>query len=158
MVTSTSFNEVGTDMNAWKRAAALLAGTVLVLGLATACGGDDDDEDGGASAGGDTATVADGETLEVKMFDNYFRPKDITVKAGTTVTFELPNVGKLPHNMHIASLRGIYRESPWVSEPEVTNGGQTGTLVWEVPAETGTYKFRCDYHEAEMVGTVTVEP
>jgi plastocyanin len=80
------------------------------------------------------------------------------VKAGTKVTFDLPNVGQLPHNMHIASLRGIYRESPWVSEPEVTNGGQTGRLVWEVPAEAGTYNFRCDYHEAEMTGTITVEP
>ncbi|MBK7328988.1 MAG: cupredoxin domain-containing protein [Dehalococcoidia bacterium] len=95
--------------------------------------------------------------VEVKMFDNWFKPADITVKAGTTVTFELPNVGKLPHNMHIASSRGVYRESPWISSPEPINGGQTGSLTWEVPLEPGIYKFRCDYHEAEMVGTITVE-
>lgn len=135
----------------------VLLSTFLVAGLLAACGGDDDNG-GTVTADGDTASVADGETLEVRMFDNYFRPKDITVKAGTKVTFDLPNVGELPHNMHIASLRGIYRESPWLSEPQVTNGGQTGHLAWEVPAETGTYKFRCDYHEAEMVGTITVEP
>jgi len=146
-------------MNVWKRAAALLASALLLTVLAASCGGDDDSGNGGAaSTAGGPASVADGATLEVKMFDNYFRPKDITVKANTTVTFKLPNVGKLPHNMHIASLRGVYRESPWVSTPEVTNGGQTGTLTWKVPAETGVYKFRCDYHEAEMVGTITVEP
>ena len=145
-------------MNGWKRAAALMAWVALLAGLATACGGGGDDITGSGSATGDTATVADGETLEIKMFDNYFRPKDITVKAGTKVTFELPNVGQLPHNMHIASLRGVYRESPWTSEPAVTNGGQTGVLTWEVPAETGLYKFRCDYHEVEMIGTLTVEP
>lgn len=146
-------------MNRWKRVAGLLAGAALVAGAAGAsCGGGDDDDADGGSTTGDTASVADGETLEVKMFDNYFRPKDITVEAGTKVTFDLPNVGQLPHNMHIASLRGVYRESPWVSEPAVTNGGQTGTLTWEVPDEPGLYKFRCDFHEAEMVGTLTVEP
>ena len=136
----------------------ILAITLLALVgavAAAACGGDDDDA--AADNAGGPATVADGKTLEIKMFDNWFKPADITVKAGTTVTFELPNVGKLPHNMHIASLRGIYRESPWLSEPAVTNGGQTGKLTWEVPAETGVYKFRCDFHEAEMVGTITVE-
>ena len=122
-----------------------------VLGMAAviagaACGGGDDGEGAG-----------DGHTIEIKMFDNWFKPADITVKAGTTVTFELPNVGKLPHNMHIASSRGVYRESPWISSPEPINGGQTGSLTWEVPLEPGVYKFRCDYHEAEMVGTITVE-
>ena len=59
--------------------------------------------------------------------------------------------------MHIASSRGVYRESPWISSPEPINGGQTGSLTWEVPLEPGSYKLRCDYHEAEMVGTITVE-
>ena len=91
------------------------------------------------------------------MLDNSFRPNKVSVAAGSTVTFELPNKGKLPHNMHIASARGVYRESPWVSKPEVTNGGERGTLTWEVPAEPGDYKFRCDFHEVEMTGTLTVK-
>ena len=123
----------------------------LALGLITAgCGASEAPAAGGApdSAG----------AIKIKMLDSTFQPNKITVKAGTTVTFELPNVGVLPHNMHIASARGVYRESPWISQPDPTNGGKTGTLKWEVPSEPATYKFRCDYHESTMFGTITVEP
>jgi plastocyanin len=115
-----------------------------------ACGSDNGDSDGGDTTQSGSKTV--------KMLDSVFEPDHLTVKAGTTMKFELPNVGVLPHNMHIASARGVYRESPWVSQPEPINGGKTGSLTWEVPAEAGTYKFRCDYHESTMFGTITVEP
>ena len=125
----------------------LFVGTVF---LAAACGGGDSD---GAGTSG-TPAAKPGH-ITVKMLDNSFRPAQISVKAGTTVTFDLPNVGILPHNMHIASQRGVYRESPWTSE--IVNGGKTTSLKWDVPAETGTYLFRCDVHEVEMVGKITVE-
>jgi plastocyanin len=118
--------------------------------VASACGSDNGDSDGGD-------TTQNG-SMTVKMLDSVFQPDHLTVKAGTTVKFELPNLGVLPHNMHIASARGVYRESPWISQPEPINGGKTGSLTWEVPAEAGTYKFRCDYHESTMFGTITVEP
>lgn len=134
----------------------------MVVGLASAalmvsaaCGSgaaSDEDESGDAVA---TAPSADG-VITIKMYDNSFKPKDVSVKAGTTVTFKLPNLGQLPHNMRIASARGIYRESEWASTPQLSNPSTTGTLVWEVPAETGVYKYRCDIHEG-MVGSVTVE-
>lgn len=115
-----------------------------------------------ACSSGQSPTVSgtpdSGGTMKIKMLDSTFEPDQITVKAGTTVKFELPNVGVLPHNMHIASARGVYRESPWASQPEPINGGKTGSLTWEVPSEAGTYKFRCDYHESTMFGTITVEP
>jgi len=128
----------------------VLASAAASATLFVACGSGGDDDASSGPAG-------DGDTIEIKMLDNFFKPSEITVKAGTTVTFELPNVGKLPHNMHIASLRGVYRESPWLSEPELSNPGDTGYLKWEVPAEPGVYKFRCDIHEAEMTGKITVE-
>lgn len=121
-----------------------LASVLLTLG---ACGGDDD-------AGEDDAS---GDGITIKMLDNSFKPAEITVSAGTTVTFDLPNIGQVPHNMHIASARGIYRESDWISKPESINPGQSGTLTWTVPAEPGTYRFRCDFHEADMVGVLTVQ-
>lgn len=117
--------------------------------LLVACGSGDDD-DGGASA---TSTKPGHITL--KMFDNSFKPNEVTVKAGTKVTFDLPNVGILPHNMHIASERGIYRESPWLTD--TIGQGKTTSLEWDVPATAGKYLFRCDVHEAEMTGTITVE-
>ncbi|MEO6397397.1 MAG: cupredoxin domain-containing protein [Tepidiformaceae bacterium] len=93
----------------------------------------------------------------VTMLDDLFEPKAITVTRGTVVRFRLPNAGRVPHNMHVASVRGIYRESPWISTPEPIAGGKSGELTWEVPTEAGVYKFRCDYHEVAMVGVVTVE-
>lgn len=121
-----------------------LAALFLVL---PACGSGSSDTDGAPKAKPNQVTI--------KMFDNSFKPAQITVSAATTVTFKLPNVGVLPHNMHIASERGIYRESPWITP--IINGGQTTQLIWEVPAQPGTYNFRCDVHEAEMIGTITVE-
>lgn len=121
---------------------------LAIVVVASACGSASGTSDGTSPA------TRDG-VITVKMFDNSFKPADITVAAGTRVTFHLPNVGILPHNMHIASERGIYRESPWMS-PTI-NGGQTTELVWDVPEAAGTYKFRCDVHEVEMVGTLTVE-
>lgn len=130
----------------WKRPVSWMVAGASLLALAACGGGGADDDSGG-----------DGSAITVKMFDNSFKPAEMTVKAGTRLTFKLPNVGQLPHNMHIASARGVYRESPWISEPEIINGGQSGTLTWDVPAEAGVYLFRCDYHEVEMVGTLTVE-
>ena len=126
----------------------LLLALLLALPVfAAACG-----SDSGGDSGGSEAKPGH---LTVKMFDNSFKPNEITVKAGTKVTFDLPNVGILPHNMHIASDRGVYRESPWMSETIL--GGKTTTLEWDVPATAGTYLFRCDVHEAEMTGKITVE-
>lgn len=129
---------------------------VAALVIGAACGSGGTDDDSGSTDALATSPSADG-VLTIKMFDNSFKPKDVTVKAGSTVTFKLPNVGQLPHNMRIASLRGIYRESEWASKPEpLGNPGTTSELVWQAPEQPGTYKFRCDIHEG-MVGTITVE-
>ena len=130
------------------------AAAALVVSAACGSGAASNDDDSAQPIA--TAPSADG-VITIKMYDNSFKPKDVTVKAGTQVTFKLPNVGQLPHNMRIASARGIYRESEWASKPEpLGNPGTTSTLVWDVPAEPGVYKFRCDIHEG-MVGTITVE-
>jgi plastocyanin len=131
--------------------AAVLAIATLAAVTLLSCGGSS------AAPKDDPNGANDPGTITIKMFDNSFKPADITVSAGSTVTFQLPNVGQLPHNMHIASARGVYRESPWISTPDPTNAGQTSSLTWEVPSPAGKYLFRCDYHEVEMVGTLTVQ-
>ncbi len=126
---------------------------LLLLPLAAACGGSDD----GAEATG-PKTAPDGSTIiAVKMRDNSFDPAAITVKSGTRITFELTNVGKLVHNMRIAPPNGNY-DSPQavVSVPELINASKTGTLKWTA-GEPGVYNFRCDVHQIEQVGTITVE-
>jgi nitrite reductase (NO-forming) len=97
-------------------------------------------------------------TITLSMSDNVFRPTTATVKAGTTVAFDLPNEGKVPHNMRIADSKGSYdsKESV-VSRPELINPGKKGALTWKVPTTPGAYKFRCDIHPVDMVGTITVE-
>ena len=132
----------------------LALGLVFVL---AACGSNGDDGAVGAPTIEPLPTIAVSQTIVVTMLDNRFEPAAISVKAGEGVSFKLPNAGVAPHNMHIASARGIYRESPWISTPDPTLAGQTGELVWMAPTEPGVYKFRCDYHEVEMVGVVTVE-
>lgn len=125
----------------------VLFGLLLLPLLAVACG-----SDSGGSSG--TPAAKPGH-IAVEMLDNSFKPNDITVKAGTKVTFDLTNVGILPHNMHIASDRGVYRESPWMTETIL--GNKKTKLEWDVPTTAGTYLFRCDVHEVEMTGTITVE-
>ena len=41
--------------------------------------------------------------INVKMFDNYYEPNEITVKKGETVKFIVKNVGELVHELNIAT-------------------------------------------------------
>ena len=101
------------------------------------------------------AQSADNE-IELVMLDSSFRPNVVTLGAGETVTFVLPNRGQLQHNMRIAALNGSYRTT-WASVPALSNPATTGKLTWTAPAEPGRYRFRCDLHETTMTGTITVE-
>jgi nitrite reductase (NO-forming) len=96
------------------------------------------------------------EEIPVEMDDNVFLPGDLTVEAGSEVTFVLENIGVIPHNMRIADDAGSYDGGP-ISEPELINGGDSGELTWQVPDNAGTYAFRCDVHPVDMVGTITVQ-
>lgn len=104
-----------------------------------------------------TAQVLSGD-IQMEMRDNSFAPRTMTVAAGSTVTFQLSNVGKAIHNMRIANSSGNYEASDAVvSTPELQRPGESGRLAWRVPSQAGTYKFRCDIHPVEMVGTITVK-
>ena len=140
----------------WTRVAAVGLATSAVFVFA-ACGSGDDSERGATATVPPTPSVVVSQTITLTMFDDSFEPREITVKGGNTVRFTLPNAGLAPHNMHIASSRGLYRESPWISTPEPIIGGQTGELVWTAPSAPGAYKFRCDYHEVAMIGLIRVE-
>ena len=42
-------------------------------------------------------------TIEIKMYDNYFEPKEIKIKKNETVRFLITNYGELVHEFNIAS-------------------------------------------------------
>jgi uncharacterized cupredoxin-like copper-binding protein len=51
-------------------------------------------------------------TIEIKMFDNYYEPKEITVKAGETIRFVVKNVGEFVHEFNIgtAAMHAAHQE------------------------------------------------
>ncbi len=99
-----------------------------------------------------------GGAIAVSQGDNFFDPKEVTVKAGASVTFDITNDGAAIHNMHIAGADGRFDAADdAVSDPNLLRGGDTATLAWTAPAQAGDVPFRCDFHPTEMTGTITVE-
>jgi len=97
--------------------------------------------------------------ITVSMKDNLFEPKDLTVKAGASVTFDLKNDGVAVHNMRIAGADGKYNtDDDAASDPNIIQAGGTGTVTWTALAQPGQVKFQCDFHVAlGMIGTITVQ-
>ncbi|MCZ2110442.1 MAG: cupredoxin domain-containing protein [Dehalococcoidia bacterium] len=139
-----------------------------VLGLAAACGGDSTPKapatvnpnsvkvpgaDGAASSsGGGASASGGGATIVIEMKDNVFAEKDIKVSAGQSVTFEAKNVGAAVHNVHILSQAG---EGKDFNSDTMINPGKSSTFQAKF-TKKGTYKFQCDFHVPDMVGTITV--
>ncbi len=100
-------------------------------------------------------------TLDMKMGDNFFEPKQLTVKAGQKFRINLTNPGpQFVHNLRIAGPDGQYDVQAGgddlVSTPAVQKVGQPGELVGKIDT-TGVYPFKCDFHPTEMTGTITVQ-
>lgn len=110
-----------------------------------------------ASATAAPQTNAGSGSPTLEMVDNAFSPNNLTVKAGTKVTIQLPNTGKVPHNAQIAGLDGNF-DSPQAvfSSPEVIMPGKSGTIEF-TPSAAGTYKLRCEIHPDQMTGTITAQ-
>ena len=116
---------------------------------------------GGSSSPG--ASPSPGGPLTVVLHDNRFDPNELTLPAGTTVTIQIRNDGKTPHNMHIAGPGGDYTEDFCTgtgdpcSNPNTIRAGQTATVAWQVPSSAGEVNFRCDFHPQEMTGKIKVQ-
>jgi plastocyanin len=122
---------------------ALVVGTAAV-GL-TACGDDEPAGSDGMSASGDaTGGTAGGGASEVSISGFEFQPGDLTVAAGTTVTWT--NDDRSPHSIQDDSDLGA-EEGPDLAR------GDTFELTYDEP---GTYPYLCGIHNY-MTGTITVE-
>ena len=122
----------------------------LALGL-VACGGDDDDN--GGSAGGGDATeqpaAGGGGGVQVGLENVQFNPKDVTVKAGETITFT--NNESIAHDVHKTSGPGKdFGSGP----PGGMQQGDTFELKLDQP---GKYEYVCEVHAPGMAGTITVK-
>jgi plastocyanin len=125
----------------------------LALGLA-ACGGDDDSGGGTGSSSSDQPAdtgggAAAGRSASVSMENIQFSPKDVSIKAGGTVTFT--NDESIPHDVHKES-------GPGGDFASGSDGGmQQGDTFKLKLAKPGTYKYVCHVHAPGMAGTITVK-
>lgn len=123
--------------------------TLLALPLAlVSCGSSSSNNDGGLygpSGGGSTetssSTTAGGN--EIVMKNIHFVPNEITVDAGTTVTWT--NEDAVAHN--VTSDDGLFESGNLTK-------GDTFTYTFDKP---GTYNYHCTLHPPDMKGTVVVQ-
>ena len=122
----------------------------LALGLVAAgCGDDDDDGGGGGASTAEQPADGGGGGAQVSMENIQFNPKDLTVKAGETITFT--NDEAVAHDVHKTSGPGAdFASGPSGGMQE----GDTFELTLDMP---GTYEYVCDVHAPGMAGTITVE-
>ena len=124
----------------------------IALGLVAAgCGGDDDN--GSSGSGGDGASnsgeSSGGAGATVGMANVQFDPKDITVKAGETITFT--NDESIPHDVHKTSGPGDDFSSG------DTGGMQEGDTFELKLDQPGKYDYVCKVHAPGMAGSITVK-
>ena len=51
-------------------------------------------------------------TIEIKMYDNYYEPKEINIKKGETIKFIVYNYGELVHEFNIATKEMHIKHQP----------------------------------------------
>jgi plastocyanin len=120
------------------RLALLLA--LLALGVA-ACG-DDDDDGGNGGNGGEAAAACPSGSVEIRMVDIKFDPKDATAAVGQEICWV--NEDTIDHN--------AVAESGADFESELFGEGETFTATVEQP---GTVEYVCTIHPG-MTGTLEI--
>jgi plastocyanin len=121
-------------------------GTLLCAGLLfAACGGDS----GGSSSGYKPPSGPSVQTLDIHAGNFYFKPDQLTAKAGVT-TMKLTDDGGIHTLVFDGKFPGFMLE--------VSGGGDTST--GKVDLKPGKYTFYCNItgHRAQgMEGTITVK-
>ena len=104
----------------------------------------------GACGSDGEVVLVEGESAEVLSVDNAFDPKELTVAAGTEVTFV--NVGRNEHNVIPED-----EDAEWRIDTEDFQPGDEATYRFTEP---GTYRYYCSIHgtlDAGQNGTIVVE-
>jgi plastocyanin len=137
------------------RAVILPAALIISIALlAYACGGGGGDDSGDNGDNGADGPVS----FDVSMGDNFFEPKEFTVKTGQKVTFNLKNDGAAIHNMRVAGADNEYNtDDDALSDPSQFSPGDTGTLEWTAPDKAGEIDLKCEFHPTDSTGIIKVE-
>ncbi|MCH7577056.1 MAG: hypothetical protein IH822_04585 [Chloroflexi bacterium] len=153
------FNSEHRGLNLFFLSASLILSIALLAAACSSGGGDGDGETPAADE-----TSADGTdnagpvSFDISLGDNFFEANEFTLSPGQEVTFNITNNGSAVHNMRVDGGDGEYdTDDDTVSDPDVFQAGDTGTLVWTAPGETGAIIFRCDFHPTEMTGAISLE-
>lgn len=116
-------------------AVAALAAVALVVGIATPAR---------------TATARAATTTTTVRFGEYFyRPKKVTISAGSSVRFV--NIGKIEHTVADATKGGTIRSK--VIRPRALAHGRSQTVRF---TRRGTVYYLCTFHPTLMRGVVVV--
>ena len=100
---------------------------------------------GSSSSYSSSSSSSSTNEIKVEMYDNYFQPKTISGKPGSTVKVELKNDGQREHNFKI--------DGQSAADADV-EPGEDGKATVKIPA-SGSVRFYCEYHKGlGMVGTV----
>jgi uncharacterized cupredoxin-like copper-binding protein len=123
--------------------------------IATGCGGSDETTtvtETAAAGGGE----AGGNTLEIKMGDYYFDPKNGSTEAGPT-TIEAPNEGSVEHELVIFKTNMNPADLPTEANGEVDEEklDQQAEEVGEI-ADVEPGKTKSEEYDQGMYGTLTV--
>ncbi len=129
-------------IRSWHARLRQLALVVPIVLLAAACG----PQNAAPGSSGASPVVQSQTAPTVSITDNAFTPQPLTVKAGTTVTWNWANT-RNPH-----SVVGKY------AGQDIDSGRHTGadqfTFTFTSP---GTFDYQCGVHGASMPGKIIVE-
>jgi plastocyanin len=91
-------------------------------------------------------------TTQVVKFGEYFyRPKQVTIRAGSRVRFV--NIGKIEHTVADSTKGGTVLSH--IIKPHPLARGKSQTVTF---GRAGTVYYLCTFHPSLMRGVITVQP
>jgi len=124
-----------------RRVVAVVAGAALSGVILAGCGSKDN---GGTVAEGPASSA---KMVQLNAINISYNPTDIQLTAGEDVKFVVTNGDQVKHNLTVEGL----------DVNQDVEGGKTVDAPVVKAVKAGTYKFHCEYHPAQMQGTVTVK-
>lgn len=84
-----------------------------------------------------------------------FEPNSLSGKAGDVIEIDFKNAGSVAHDLHIAGADNQYdTNDDW--QLSALQPGEQAKLLVKIP-QAGAYKFRCDLHPDQQVGTLVLQ-
>ena len=108
-----------------------------------------------AAPAGSGAVSGPGTNLSETTTDNKYATTSYTIKAGEQVTMVVHNNGTALHNWHVEGVKSTDGKDI-VTNPLLVPPGGSATVTFTISAP-GTYKFQCDVHPTQMMGTLIVQ-